>query len=831
MMSKFADLAPEHQAVAAAAWEALVDGTRSFDDLADVVREQGLFEPLVPDEFESEYEVLDYVLLWTRGVWTAGGETATRLDVLMSGVVFTHRLTDREIETELVASSPDLTVLASDVGDVQESLTIPGVGVVSTTFEEDETGWASTRLAGPRGWLEGWSAGDLVAFVRHSEGRLTLESVDEIGNGSAEADALNAAFLAERVADDAGIDTFPTLIDVLISDPALFRKPVAPVGELLTRIGLESHRDHIGPADSDWVPPGVAIAFMRGALVADEYNLEPCCRAAFDTVTDAWRSYGFLDKPIDDADAILAALDHGETLFRFGGWAYLTWRSFPRLETFLEELADRTGRRATPILYLLAEMRMWGGDPVGAEAAADRALSYEPNDPETTLLLARLASIRGNGKEALRLFRTVDPNHADVEFLTSLYEPYPDARRNDPCPCGSGRKHKVCCAVRPTINGSQRTQWLSHKLREFISSPGRHADTMDLAHIAAEVDERSDWRDVDRFTGDPFILDVAAFDAAVGDFIDEWGPLLPDDERDTIELWAFSDRRLWEVADDPHDFLVPLRDTSTGEVIDAYDVIGSGTIRRGALVLARVVAAFGADRLIGNPILIDIRHRDGLLELLDDSPDAADFAAWYGFVAAPPRFATTEGQVMVACTVRMDPAEIGWEALESTLDVLFRRDDESEWTSTFTNDKGENVLRASLYREDNTLVIETLSEERMDAVLDSLPVMEIIEDRRTPFSSPRDLETLRTPGAEPPEPLEMTPELETFMREQMRRKEDFWLDESIPALTGLTPKEAAADPTRREDLIALLNSFDAMTDRAGLNTFDADRLRRELGLD
>jgi hypothetical protein len=829
-MHDFGEFGPEDRAIAAAAWDALADGTRSFDDLVDVLHEQGLFEPLVPGEFPSEYDALDDVLMWTRGVWSGGGEMATRLDVLMSDVVFTHRLTDREIETELVVSSPDLTVLGADVGDVNESLTIPGVGSVSITFEDDETGWASTRLTGPPGWLEGFSAGDLVAFVRHSGGGLTLEPVGDVGDGAAEVDALDAAYLAGRVTDDAGVDTYPVMIDVLISDPALFRYPVAPMGELLARIGLESHRDHIGPADRDWLPPGVAIAFEQGAVLGDEYGLEPCCRAALATVTGAWRDYGFRDKPLDDADGVVAAIDHAETVFIFGAWVYLTWGEFPRLEAFLEELVDLAGRRTTPVLYLLAEMRMWSGDPVGAEVAADRALSHDPSDGPTTVLLGRIASIRGNGKEALRLYRKVDPGLPDVEFLSSLYEPYPDARRNDPCPCESGRKHKACCAVRPTIDGSQRTRWLSLKLRQFVSTPGREADTLRLARIAAEVDERSDSRDVARFADDPFIIDVGAFEDAIGDFIDEWGPLLPEDERDAIELWALSDRRLWEVVDDPHDFLIALRDTSTGEVIEVYDVIGSSTARKGAFMLARVVPAFGADRLIGTPITIDVRHRESLLELLDDSPVAEDFAAWYGWIAAPPRMATTEGQVMVACTTWVDPGALGWEALEKEVDTLFQRGDEGEWVSTFTNDKGENVLRASMYRKDDLLVIETLSEERMDAVLDSLPAMDIVDEQRTPMSSPRDLEALRTPGAQPPEPLEMTPEVEALLREEMRKREDFWLDESIPALSGLTPREAAADPTRREDLIALLNSFDQMADLAGLNTFDADRLRRELGL-
>jgi hypothetical protein len=53
-----------------------------------------------------------------------------------------------------------------------------------------------------------------------------------------------------------------------------------------------------------------------------------------------------------------------------------------------------------------------------------------------------------------------------------------------------------------------------------------------------------------------------------------------------------------------------------------------------------------------------------------------------------------------------------------------------------------------------------------------------------------------------------------------------WLDESIPALAGATPREAAADPTRRPDLIRLLATFGPAVPGA----MDADRLRAELGL-
>ena len=50
----------------------------------------------------------------------------------------------------------------------------------------------------------------------------------------------------------------------------------------------------------------------------------------------------------------------------------------------------------------------------------------------------------------------------------------------------------------------------------------------------------------------------------------------------------------------------------------------------------------------------------------------------------------------------------------------------------------------------------------------------------------------------------------------------------LPALAGLTPRQAAGDPTRREDLLRLLRSFEGFT--SGPGTMDVARLRDALKL-
>ena len=62
----------------------------------------------------------------------------------------------------------------------------------------------------------------------------------------------------------------------------------------------------------------------------------------------------------------------------------------------------------------------------------------------------------------------------------------------------------------------------------------------------------------------------------------------------------------------------------------------------------------------------------------------------------------------------------------------------------------------------------------------------------------------------------------------VRQYETAWLDEAIPALSGHTPRACAQDPTRRDDLIRLLDSFGPDTGAPGI--MSTDRLRAALGL-
>ena len=79
--------------------------------------------------------------------------------------------------------------------------------------------------------------------------------------------------------------------------------------------------------------------------------------------------------------------------------------------------------------------------------------------------------------------------------------------------------------------------------------------------------------------------------------------------------------------------------------------------------------------------------------------------------------------------------------------------------------------------------------------------------------------------------------LAVLNREVSRQPQTHWLDDKIPALDGLTPRQAAADPTRREQLERLLDEFDRRAERIGFEGvaggpigYDTAASRSELGL-
>jgi tetratricopeptide (TPR) repeat protein len=808
-------------------WDLLEAGPRPVPEIAAHCRERGLFNALVPSEFDTDIEAVSDVTSLTRGIRTARSGVVCRLDVLLLNRVFTHILTADERSSAAVTLDPDLEIIGADVSEFDVPLRLESGGELHPDFprpgEEGES-----VIDGPAHWLEVGNAGDVIAILKTEGGAVDVFPVDMFGDGKAEAEAIRAEFDATSQEPEAGYELWPILIDAIASGPDLFTRPVAPIGDLLDAAGLEYRYGMVGLAGTPWRPASAILADKLRAQFAEMYEFEMCCHAAFDTLLNAWDWSVGASQTEPDAVVTVEALTHGNVSLAFTSWANAMGGDVIDVASLYESLGELAGRKGAPAYERAAWMWFADGDMEYAIEDAEAAIALDPDSQSATTLLGHVAAIRGEYQDALRLLRRSNPDDPWIQILDRVYESFPDARRNDPCPCGSGKKHKACCAQNPQVSAIGRMNLLSEKIIEFQQTVMAWR-LQPLAHVAATaVNESSDPDDANRYMNQPFLMEIAAIEGSLESFVALWGPLLPQEERDTVDLWLTAARALWEVTQEPEPPYVTLRDTRTGDTVTVYDETLTPNIHTGDMLMGVVVPAFGEDRFLANPLNIDIRHRELTLELFNEQPTDKDLALWFGRVTAPPRLQTTEGQDMVICRAVCKPTST-WDAVAAELDHHFERgEDPGEWIARFINDAGETVIRGTLTRTGSELIIETMSEERFDAILSTLTEITVVSQTREPVTVPHPLDVSQGPG--PVDDIEMDPESERFLAEMMRQREDAWIDEEIPLLGGITPRQAAADPTRRGDLIDLLDSFPPAPG-GSVQGFDPDRLRRLLDLD
>lgn len=198
---------------------------------------------------------------------------------------------------------------------------------------------------------------------------------------------------------------------------------------------------------------------------------------------------------------------------------------------------------------------------------------------------------------------------------------------------------------------------------------------------------------------------------------------------------------------------------------------------------------------------------------------------------APPRLQTREGEPIVNCIAEItvpDPA-----GARQVLDEIYERDGDDTWIEMYPISDHERILRATLSLDGDRLTIETASEARIDRVLltltSELSGVIVERDEREPL---RPGELPKPPGRLPGSNLDPT-QMNEAMAEIQDHLERRWCDEQVPALGGLTPRQAASDPTRREALQRLLLDFEAHDLHAIPDsiTMRPHRLRQLLGVD
>ncbi len=814
------------------------------------------------------------------------------LPALLAGRVFTHRVTGPEVEHDILDVNPDLEPVAmvTEREEYQRLTDGAPLRAVLMPFDADTLADRDVpldlvgdhgALLLPPGYLRGHGLGkgDVIALGLVGDG-LVLEIVAE---QAARPEML--ARLGQRLsAVLEGRPDEPMLLDDAVwtacaDDPTLFTEPLPPLGAMLDACGLAHDGEWLARRGFDFQQWRVQ---KRCAAMAGRYDLsddEALAVLAIVTLYDrvAELHAAALAAHEEGRDAALTAFaaeftgqleplptapnrDHGEDTSASNTAVKATTAFLAEpavveavlaetigsgsegaaaLGLFAETLEPLVPRAARPaMLWLRAKAYERLADLTRAEAAYHAAEAVDPQWPPALIGLARYASDRGDAARGLALLRRAGTptDHPLVELLQQFQAmPRPDLGRNQPCWCGSGRKYKTCHLHHEQLSLDERAAWLYQKAGMFLLDGPWLDVVIEIARVRAQFDEAP--HALLGALDAPLVTDAALFEGgAFAEFVATRGALLPEDERLLAEQWLLIDRSVYEIERVRPGTGFTMRDVRTGDVHQVQERTASQIVKPGMLVCARVVPAGDTTQIFGGIEPVALHERDELITLLDSGPDPLDLVAFLTRRFAPPALRNTEGDPLVLCEVILrtgDPA-----VLTVKLDQIYQRDntDPPQWFE-FVTTHGAERIRATLRLDGPELTIHANSEARIDRVLDTLqaldPTLTIVNQSRQPARDAREAATLATHAAPMGEDSghwldPSDPEVAVVVDQFIRDYEQKWLDEPIPALAGYTPRQAASDPTRRGDLIGLLDSFPTQHDNPG--TMNPDRLRTALDL-
>lgn len=369
-------------------------------------------------------------------------------------------------------------------------------------------------------------------------------------------------------------------------------------------------------------------------------------------------------------------------------------------------------------------------------------------------------------------------------------------------------------------------------------------------------------------------------------FADEKGQRLPAVQRRMLNGWQRTNRcRLLEVQAVEPGIGITVQDLLSGEIFKVNDISSSYTLTKWQVLLMRPLLTEGRLHFTGSGVCLPPKIKPDLLEFaqqirgayqiqhpqasLDDfyrdhSLDIYHRAMEIG--TAPPPVYTMEGHPFVVSEAHYavtDPRSVEKRLDQAEEFLCAGPADEDEtalayaWVLTGRShvpevsieEKGL-VIRSSFVTEGDNLSFRSLgdlrlwqhrlklsctSRERLAA--GKALIEETLGDLVQHLSDEyQDVETLLQSAEPPPPPQRREPmsrEERELVHQMIVEQYKAWLDESIPALDGATPRQAAQDPAMREQLEELLKSVEYTEERRrrkGEPYVDIADIRRDLGL-
>ena len=493
----------------------------------------------------------------------------------------------------------------------------------------------------------------------------------------------------------------------------------------------------------------------------------------------------------------------------------------------------RSREEKAAVALVAARAAEGSGDSVTARDLINEALTLRPGLEPALHDGAQYAAARGDYATADRYLRRAEqasPLRPGLSEAIAASDHASEVGRNSPCPCGSGRKFKVCCLRDALPPLSARAQLLYALL-------GTYAERAPGLEVIAPLIER---------TGNAteyamFLLDLALFQGRLVDkFLAARGHWLQPDERELIDEWRVIPVTLYEAVEVQRDAGVTLRALPDGEPIHLADKLLSQSVQRLDLLCGRVLHDRSAPRMLAAIVPIPRQRRRELAGLLASDPPPEKIA---DFLAPEPPVQLRNSDVddVYDCHViyRVPDPQRGFDRL-------------TEWLTR----TGDEVLAWHRRQPDgrvlNLGIIERAGEQF--TLIANSPARLAHLEAQLLEAAPAALEQQRHAERLSPDPGDREARIlimdsyfldagtvtdQDEAADQLSRDaETSWLDTG-GIIGDLSPRQASAsnDAAVRAELRSTIDDIEAIllqTQRAGQQTaglMDPDRLREVLGLE
>ncbi len=450
--------------------------------------------------------------------------------------------------------------------------------------------------------------------------------------------------------------------------------------------------------------------------------------------------------------------------------------------------------------------------------------------------------------------------------------------RNDPCPCGSGLKYKKCHFPREVQRPAQEPMGslLHDRDLRFVDRVGRwiHArspvEFEEAGHIMGSLEGHQGSL--------PFLIRWSVYHHQIRGlpafewFAREEADALSPSEREWIDAQRLVWLGMWEVLETVPGKSMIIADLLSGEKRLVQETITSRMVVARDVLMARV-ADLGNESILSGIYPIPLSPEEGAraaaalrrvmrvkasmpVETLREFDTALMvIGTWQAVVdehrkreEMPARIENTDGDPvrLTSDRYRFAPADrASVEAAVGSLRGAMPIDEEDDGvTRTILFVKSgapvpagwKNAAIAAVFTTERELRIETSSTRRSNALrkrVEKATAGMLADHRRTQRDPLADVAAAARHGGPPIlNGAPMPPEVEAMIVEQKTSYYESWLDMSIPALGGKTPRKAVRSRDGHEALVVVLKGIENREARETPGTrYDVRILRRALKIE